>query len=66
MLKKHLSDEAPLELPYTTCTYELHATMCRALRLEYDDVDERIKEVPTPEDEGRDIDFMGAVDQTDK
>ena len=24
------------------CTYELHATMCRALRLEYDDVDERV------------------------
>ena len=66
VLKKHLSDEAILELTYTTCTYELHATMCRALRLEYDDVDERIKEVPTPEDEGRDIDFMGAVDQTDK
>ena len=66
VLKKHLSDEAILELTDTTCTYELHATMCRALRLEYDDVDERIKEVPMPEDEGRDIDFMGAVDQTDK
>ncbi len=63
VLKKHLSDEAILELTYTTCTYELHATMCRALRLEYDDVDERIKEVPIPDDEGRDIDFMGAVDQ---
>ena len=66
VLKKHLSDEEILELTYTTCTYELHATMCRALRLEYDDVDERIKEVPVPDDEGRDIDFMGAVDQKDK
>jgi len=62
VLKKHLSDEEILELTYTTCTYELHATMCRALRLEYDDVDERIVEVPIPGDEKRDIDFMGAVD----
>jgi len=66
VLKKHLSDEEILELTYTTCTYELHATMCRALRLEYDDVDERIKEVPIPDDEERNIDFMGAVDQKDK
>jgi alkylhydroperoxidase family enzyme len=62
VLKKHLSDEEILELTYITCTYELHATMCRALRLEYDDVDERIVEIPVPEDEKRDIDFMGAVD----
>ena len=27
---------------------EMHATMCRALRLEYDDVDERLVEVPVP------------------
>ena len=47
-LKKHLSDEAILELTYTTCMYEMHATMCRALKLEYDDVDERIREVPAP------------------
>ncbi len=63
VLKKHLSDEEILELTYTTCTYELHATMCRALRLEYDDVDERVVEIPVPEDEKRDIDFMGAVDE---
>jgi alkylhydroperoxidase family enzyme len=47
-LKKHLSDEAILELTYTTCLYEMHATMARALRLEYDDVDERVREVPAP------------------
>ena len=63
VLKKHLSDEAILELTYITCTYELHATMCRALRLEYDDVDERVVEIPIPDDEKRDIDFMGAVDK---
>ena len=62
-LKAELSDEEILELTYITCTYEMHATMCRALRLEYDDVDERIVEVPIPEGESRDIDFMAAVDR---
>ena len=62
-LKAHLSDEEILELTYITCMYEMHATMCRALRLEYDDVDERVVEIPVPEDEQRDIDFMRAVDQ---
>jgi alkylhydroperoxidase family enzyme len=63
ILKKHLTDEEILELTYITCSYELHATMCRALRLEYDDVDERIVEIPIPDDEGRDIDFMSAVEK---
>ena len=62
-LKAELSDEAILELTYITCTYEMHATMCRALRLEYDDVDERLVEVPVPSGEKRDIDFMKAVDK---
>jgi len=47
-LHKHLSDEEILELSYITLTYELHATLSRALRLEYDDVPERIVEVPVP------------------
>lgn len=55
-LRDHLSEEEILELTYTTLTYELHATMCRALRLEYDDVDERIVEIPAPgEASSRDI-----------
>jgi alkylhydroperoxidase family enzyme len=66
VLKKHLSDEEILEFTYITMTYELHATMCRALRLEYDDVEERVTEVPIPEDENRDIDFMRAVDKKSK
>jgi alkylhydroperoxidase family enzyme len=61
-LKKHLSDEAILELTYTTCMYEMHATMCRALKLEYDDVDERVKEVPAPGGGGG-SDAMQAVDR---
>ena len=62
VLKEHLSDVEILELTYITCTYELHATMCRALKLEYDNVDERIVEIPVPDDERGDIDFMRAVD----
>ncbi len=55
-LREFLSDEEILEFTYVTCTYELHATMCRALRLEYDDVDERVVEIAAPEGEGaRDI-----------
>jgi alkylhydroperoxidase family enzyme len=47
-LQRHLSDEEILELTYITCTYALHATMCRALRLEFDDVAERVVEVADP------------------
>ena len=61
-LKQHLSEVEIIELTYITCTYELHATMCRALKLEYDNVDERIVEVPVPEDEDRDIDFFRNLD----
>jgi len=51
-LRKSLSDEEILELTYIICTYELHATMCRALRLEYDDVPERIAEIAAPSEAG--------------
>lgn len=44
-LRDHLSDEEILELTYITCTYMMHAVMSRALRLEYDDVEEPVAEV---------------------
>lgn len=47
-LHEHLDDESILELTYAVATYRLHATMCRALRLEFDDVDERVVEVAAP------------------
>ena len=47
-LQSILSDEAILELTYAVATYEMHATISRALRLEYDDVVERIVEIPAP------------------
>ena len=51
-LHTHLSDEDILELTYHTLGYNMHAVCCKALRLEYDDVDERVQEVPTPDDGG--------------
>jgi len=63
-LKEGLSDEAILELAYIVCTYDLHATMCRALRLEYDDVDERIVEIPAP-GEAASVDVMRSVGSAD-
>ena len=62
-LKEHLSDEEILEFTYITCTYMMHAIMCRALRLEYDDVDERIVEVPAPDQSSADV--MSMVDADD-
>ncbi len=43
-----LSDEEILEFTYITSTYAMHAIMSRALRLEFDDVDEPIVEKPDP------------------
>lgn len=60
MLKAHLSDEEILELTYITCTYMMHAVMSRALRLEYDDVEDRIVEVPAPGEGTQDV--MAMVD----
>jgi alkylhydroperoxidase family enzyme len=59
-LQSHLSDSEILELTYIVTMYEMHATICRALRLEYDDEPERVVEVPAPEQAD---DYMGAVDR---
>jgi alkylhydroperoxidase family enzyme len=63
-MKSFLSDEEILELTYVTMTYELHATMCRALRLEFDDVDERVVEVPAPS-AAANVDVMRSVGTTE-
>jgi len=47
-LRAGLGDAEILELTYITCLYEMHATMTRALQLEYDDVPERVVEIPAP------------------
>ena len=51
-LHEQMSDGDILELTYHVCGYNLHAVMCRALRLEYDDVPERIEEIPMPDGPG--------------
>jgi alkylhydroperoxidase family enzyme len=60
-LRAELSDVEILELTYITCTYHMHAIMSRALRLEYDDVDDPIVEVPAPESGSNDV--MSMVDR---
>ena len=40
--------------------YDMHATICRALKLEYDNVPERLTEIPAPDDVG---DILQVVDE---
>lgn len=62
-LRAELSDEAILELTYIVCTYDMHATMTKALRMEFDDVDDRVVEVPAPaSSSGAGVDAMAVVD----
>lgn len=61
-LKRLLSDEEILEFTYVTCTYAMHATMTKALRLEYDDVDDRVVEVADITGDFAGLDVMSAVD----
>ena len=47
-LKSHFQDEAILELTYISLLYLGYAIFTKALRLEYDDVPERVVEIPVP------------------
>ena len=64
-LKRHLSDEEILEFTYVTATYAMHATMSRALRLEYDDVADPVTEVADPAGNFSGLDVMAVVDEPD-
>jgi len=63
VLGSHLSEIEIIEVTYAVASYKLHALMCRALRLEYDDVDERIIEIAAPTD--GDTDVMGTISMRD-
>ena len=63
-LRAGLSDVEIMELTYVTCMYDMHAVMSRALRLEYDDVDDPITEVPAPTQASQDV--MAVVDQASR
>ena len=61
-LREHLSDEEILEFTYITATYAMHATMSRALRLEFDDVDDPVQERPDSRGNFAGLDVMAASD----
>jgi alkylhydroperoxidase family enzyme len=63
VLRDALGEVAVLELTYAVASYRLHAIMCRALRLEYDDVDERVSEIAAPEGGAQDV--MGTISMRD-
>lgn len=63
-LKAQLSEEEILEFTYITTTYAMHATMSRALRLEYDDVPDPVVERADPTGGFRGLDVMAVVDET--
>ena len=48
-LKEHLGNDEILELTYLTSLYIMHAIMSRALRTEWDDVDDPVVELDGPE-----------------
>lgn len=50
VLTAHLSDREVIELTYVVSLYVMHAMMTNALRLEFDDIPERVVEVPGPGD----------------
>ena len=49
--RQALSDEEILELTYITSLYAMHGVMSKALRTEFDDVDEPMVEIPAPGDD---------------
>jgi alkylhydroperoxidase family enzyme len=65
-LREHLSDEQILAFTYITCMYEMHATMSRALRLEFDDRDDPIVEVASPAGERAAFDIGRATSLPDE
>ncbi|MCP3937083.1 MAG: carboxymuconolactone decarboxylase family protein [Actinomycetia bacterium] len=62
VMREHLDDREILEFTYVTATYIMHATMSRALRLEYDDVDDPVVEIETPGQGKTGLDVMNIVD----
>ena len=60
-LKQHFKDEEILELTYFAGLYQMYAMISRALRLEYDDFDERVIEVPAPAGSAGAVDIMAAI-----
>ena len=49
-IHKYFSDEGILEITCHVLGYNLHAVLCKTLRLEFDAVEDRVREVPAPVD----------------
>lgn len=47
-LKRHFDEEQLIELTYIASMFLMNAGMIRALRLEHDDYEERVQEMPSP------------------
>jgi alkylhydroperoxidase family enzyme len=47
-LKSHFTEEQIIELTYVASMFMMHAGMIRALRLEHDDYDDIVREMPSP------------------
>jgi alkylhydroperoxidase family enzyme len=62
LLQEHLSDEEILELTYITGLYIMWAITTRAMRLEFDDVDEHVVEVADPSGKKAGFDVMAMTD----
>ena len=62
VLKDELSEVAILELTYITGLYVMWAITGRALRLEFDDVDDPCVEVPDPQGNKAGFDVMAVAD----
>ena len=60
-LKKYFPDEAILELTYISLLYLTYAIFTKALQLEYDDVPERVVEIPVPGAAGAKVDIMAQM-----
>jgi alkylhydroperoxidase family enzyme len=56
-----LGDQGILEITIMAATYGMQASMARALRLEYDDVDDHVVEVPAPSGAGAAADIMSDI-----
>jgi alkylhydroperoxidase family enzyme len=46
-LREHLTDPQIVEITYCVCLWVLHSTVARALRLEWDDRDDPVVEIPS-------------------
>lgn len=65
VLRAELSEPAILELTYITGLYIMWAVTTRALRLEFDDVDDRVVEVADPSGDKAGFDVMAVTDVDD-